>query len=122
MTDKCNYPDCCCPIDKVPGEECLLGLKEQNEAATTTQADAVGLSAVERFVMFFNKVNCWLNGHSFEGGIDSDPVCKCGALFEYDAAINEGARKNVKIWFSRKFGKCVDCGKRFGDHSDCLPF
>ena len=46
MTEKCNYPDCCCPIDKTAEENtCLLGLEEQNEAATTPEADAVGLSA-----------------------------------------------------------------------------
>ena len=45
MTEKCIYPDCNCPFDMGVDNKCLRGFERLNEAATTPEADVVGLSA-----------------------------------------------------------------------------
>lgn len=68
---------------------------------------------------------CWWGGHRFNGplgGRIDEERCECGTEFTYEAAVEEGAKKNFLRWWQSRFGKCRDCKKRFGDHSGCVPF
>ena len=84
-----------------------------------------------------NKILCWWFGckPDFDNKKQIDhydyaiPCKRCGA---YDTPYSDwvgDTRHNrfceiVKYMFFRKWfpKKCKECGKRYGDHGDCIPF
>jgi len=53
---------------------------------------------------------------------------RCGDLMSYEDIVgvtrSSEFKKAVKYWFFRRWipEKCHDCGRRYGDHSGCIPF
>jgi hypothetical protein len=78
-----------------------------------------------------NKLICWFFGCIWDQQ-DTAPLeyleCKrCGGFVQYSDMIGDTRHNRLKeylLHFFRIFvpGKCIDCGKRYGDHSNCIPF
>jgi hypothetical protein len=53
---------------------------------------------------------------------------RCGEEASYSDLVGDTRHNRFKecllYWLWRRWfpSKCSDCGKRFGDHSDCIPF
>jgi len=70
-------------------------------------------------------VICWWIGHFpqwQDGRYLDNPCALCGRILSYDDLVNEGVWQRFVDRFRNRFGRCPDCGKRFGDHSRCIPF
>ena len=73
------------------------------------------------------KILCWWFGckpQSEHAPDWSAPPCRrCGGWVDYADLVGDTRHERLKAWL---FGwwprKCKDCGKRFGNHDDCLPF
>lgn len=104
-------------------------MSEQTEIKASAK---VSKSAVEPVVMWLSRVRCWWLGCEPHPQ-DPAPVeyldCQhCGERMDYEglAGINRYSEYTYLFiyWLYRRwFPKpCGDCKKRYGDHSDCIPF
>jgi hypothetical protein len=84
---------------------------------------------LERRVM---RLLCWWFGCE---GDPQDPAppeylqCRrCSDSVSYGDMVGDTRHNKFKefvlYWFWKKWApdKCIDCGKRYGDHSGCIPF
>lgn len=71
---------------------------------------------------------CWFFGCRSGSGDEAFHCQRCGAWMTYEALVGLSRWQAVKDWcewwmLRRWFpARCVDCGKRYGDHPGCLPF
>lgn len=83
------------------------------------------------------KIICWWFGcrPDYDGPVcgynygSAVPCSRCGSHdTSYADRVGETRHaamvESIKYWGLRKWvpEKCPDCGKRYGDHGDCLPF
>lgn len=100
----------------------------QNEGTPHVRA-----SRLERLVV---RLACWWFGcqpdynHPCELSPNYVVPCKrCGALdttYEDRVGVTRHNRlmRWLRYWFFRRWWpeRCIDCGKRFGRHDECVPF
>lgn len=108
-----------------------------DETTDTETSTALGGSRLKRLVI---RLSCWWFGCDPDYDEDRDHPCglspnyvvpckRCGA-HDTDYADRVGDTRHnrlmewLRYWCFRRWwpAPCVDCGKRFGDHSECLPF
>jgi hypothetical protein len=93
------------------------------------------ISSVDKTLNFLCKVNRWLcwwfgcEGHPQDPSPPEYLECiRCAKIVPYGDMVGDTRHNRFKeffnYWFYRKWipSKCCDCGKRYGDHSDCIPF
>ena len=79
-----------------------------------------------------SRFRCWWFGcelHPQDSAPPEYAECQhCGMLIDYESMAGitrySAAKDFFSYWLFRKWWprKCGDCGKRFGDHSRCIPF
>lgn len=80
------------------------------------------------------RILCWWYGHdphygAYPAGHGAVPCRRCGITdIGYADLVCDTRRERAWAWLIRwSFrrwwpARCIDCGKRFGRHDDCLPF
>lgn len=80
------------------------------------------------------KIRCWWFGCKEEDPEDMlappgyKDCVRCGECVEYGDLVGDTRHNRVKgllrYWLWRHWvpEPCIECGKRFGDHTNCLPF
>lgn len=76
--------------------------------------------AERRKVKFLGHIKCWLLGHDQSGNYYH--CDDCNSYVDYHDYVMEGVVQRIEQRLESIFGVCKDCKKRFGNHSDCIPF
>ena len=82
--------------------------------------------------MRFRSLLCWWCGHEQHPQDSAPPesaTCMyCGEPVPYGDMVGDTRHSRtmdgLRYWLFRRWwpARCGDCGKRFGGHSECLPF
>jgi len=78
------------------------------------------------------RLRCWWLGceqHPQDPAPPDYAMCmRCDAIVPYGDMVGDTRHNRtmgwLRYWLLRRWwrDKCGDCGKRFGDHGECLPF